>query len=252
MTDSSHSESDGSGEETWDELELAYQRALAALDSLEAADPTLAGAEQPQGASTSSDHPATQVSTGSFAANERTTEIGPSARVTPRQIFEAVLFVGGQPLTSRKLAALLREEFDADYVDRTIGELNAQYADEERPYEIRLGEGGYRMELRPEFARVRNRAFGLAPKEVRLSQEALEILALVAYRQPVTRQQIEDAGKENPGGVLNQLLRRELIVLERTGRDGKQVAYRTTPRFLQVFGLGNLDDLPRADELSFK
>ena len=70
------------------------------------------------------------------------------ARPTPRQIIEACLFVGGNPLTSNRISVVLRGEFDADFVDREINELNRLYAVEERPYEIRLGEGGYRLALR--------------------------------------------------------------------------------------------------------
>lgn len=173
-------------------------------------------------------------------------------RVSPRQIIEAALFVGGTPLTAKKLCAMLRGEYDLDFIEQTIDELNLQYVEEARPYEIRLGEGGYRLVLRPEFERVRNRVYGVVPKEVKLSQEVLEVLALVAYRQPVSKEDIENFGKSNPGGALRQLLRRELISIER-GSDGrKDVRYHTTSRFLSLFGLSDLDELPQADELSFK
>jgi segregation and condensation protein B len=108
------------------------------------------------------------------------------------------------------------------------------------------------MTLRPEFDRVRNRVYGLGPKEVKLSQEALEVLALVAYRQPVSQQQIEEACKKNAGGLLRQLLRRELVVIERPDKKQKDVQYRTTARFLSLFGLADIDELPRADELDLK
>ena len=94
--------------------------------------------------------------------------------------------------------------------------------------------------------------FGLGPKEVRLSQDALEVLALVAYHQPITKQQVEDQGKRNAGTILQQLLRRELISLERDGKSRKNVKYRTAPRFLSLFGLSGIDELPQADELDLK
>lgn len=174
------------------------------------------------------------------------------ARVTPRQIIEAALFVGGKPLTAKKLCAMLRGEYDLDFIEQTIDDFNSQYADEARPYEIRLGEGGYRLVLRPEFERIRNRVYGIVPKEVKLSQEVLEVLALVAYRQPVSKEDIEVQGKPNPGGALRQLLRRELISIERGTGGRKDVRYQTTSRFLSLFGLASLDELPQADELSFK
>ena len=107
------------------------------------------------------------------------------------------------------------------------------------------------MELRPEFDPVRNRVFGVGPKEVRLSQEALEILALVAYRQPISRKDIDAVGRESAGSVLRHLLRRELVAIERVD-GGVGVNYVTTHRFLELFSLGRLDELPQADELDMK
>jgi segregation and condensation protein B len=107
--------------------------------------------------------------------------------ITPRQIIEAALFVGGMPLTTKKLCGLLRGDFSAEFVERSIEELNALYLAEGRPYEIRLGEGGYRMAVRSEYEPVRNRVFGVGQREVRLTQEALEVLSLVAYKQPISR-----------------------------------------------------------------
>ncbi len=175
-----------------------------------------------------------------------------ASRITPMQVIEAALFVGGTPLTTKRIRLLLRAEYDQDFVERTVGELNHQYATEGRPYEITFGEGGYRMALRPEFESVRSRVYGLGPKEVRLSQDALEVLALVAYQQPITRQRIEEQGRNNSGIILRQLLRRELITIERNQKSRKDVRFRTTPRFLSLFGLGRLDELPRADDLNFK
>ena len=174
-----------------------------------------------------------------------------SRPMQPGRILEAVLFVGGPPLTSKKLCSLLRREFDQDYVDRKIEELNEQYKAQNRPYEITLGEGGYRMELSSEYDAVRDRVYGLGPREIKLSQEALEVLSMVAYRQPVSKQTLEDSGKENAGATLRQLLRRDLIALERGEKRG-DVQYTTTNRFLELFGLGDLEELPVADDLEFK
>jgi segregation and condensation protein B len=170
--------------------------------------------------------------------------------VTPSQVIEAALFVGGQALTAGKLYALLRGAITVDQVPEFIDELNTLYAAQERPYEIRLGDGGYRLELRPEYDRLRARVFGQGPREVRLSQDLLEVLALVAYRQPITQEEIEALGKASPGNQLRQLLRRELIQLERDPEQPKEVRYRTTERFLSVFGLANLADLPQPDDLA--
>jgi segregation and condensation protein B len=184
-----------------------------------------------------------------------TTEESPpvvEVRPTPRQIIEACLFVGGNPLTSNRISVVLRGEFDADFVDREINELNRLYAVEERPYEIRLGEGGYRLTLRDEFERIRHKVYGLGPKEVRLSQEALEVLAVVAYHQPIKQARVEELGKPGCGPILRQLVRRELIAIARDPEHPKDVNYNTTPRFLSLFGIGSLEELPRHEQVTFK
>lgn len=78
------------------------------------------------------------------------------------------------------------------------------------------------------------------------------MLALVAYRQPVTQAEIEDLGRPAAAPLLRQLLRRELISIQRDEKNRKKVEYSTTRRFLSVFGLANIDELPQADELAFK
>src|SRR5262245_42777184 len=172
--------------------------------------------------------------------------------VSPAHVIEAALFVGGGPLTARKIAGLLRGSQQAKDVEQTIDELNDAYVAQARPYEIRLGDGGYRLELRPEYDRLRHRVYGSGPREVRLSQDVLEVLALVAYRQPISEREIEGHGKQNAGNLLRQLLRRDLIAFERGPGGRKDLHYHTTARFLSVFGLGTLDELPQAEDLARK
>lgn len=174
------------------------------------------------------------------------------SKVSPVQVIEAALFVGGTPLTARKICGLLRGSSDTAFVEQSIDELNAAYQAQGRPYEIRLGEGGYRLELCPEFDRLRHRVYGSGPREVRLAQDVLEVLALVAYRQPISQKEIESQGKDNAGNLLRQLLRRDLISFERGPGGRKDLQYQTTPRFLSVFGLAGLADLPQAEDLAKK
>lgn len=244
------------------DLEAAYRKALEANDAVEWEFDHLAPSEE---ASEDGDSP--EDSAAEDVSGEADAESGESSestaqsdskpdpipqRVTARQVIEAAIFVGGDPLTSKKLCYMLKGDYDLDAVERAIEDLNLQYVDEARPYEIRLGEGGYRMVLREEFERIRNRVFGIGPREVKLSQDVLEVLALVAYRQPITPEEIENLGKAKPGPLLRQLLRRELISLERDTENRKRVTYSTSKRFLSLFGLGSLDELPQADELAFK
>lgn len=271
-----------------DDLEAAYLKAMSALDASDLELPPAAPAKpiREQRRDTDSDGPSAAVSVSNstdddsglatVATNDDTTletlvepitELippapvvhssqaqtpTPEARLTPRQIIEACLFVGGSPLNSKKLVGILRGEFDSEFADREIDALNRQYAAEGRPYEIRLGEGGYRMALRDEFERIRHKVYGLGPKEVRLSQEALEVLAVVAYHQPIKQAQVEALGKPGCGSVLRQLLRRELLAVERDPATPREVSYKTTSRFLSLFGIRNLDDLPRHEQVSYK
>jgi segregation and condensation protein B len=173
--------------------------------------------------------------------------------VSPRAVIEAALFVGGDvSLTARRLASLIGGNTDAKLSVRIIDQLNESYADENRPYEIRLHEGGFRLELKEQFANVQLKVFGLGPREVRLSPETLEVLAFIAYNQPVEKKEVGELSQRNAQAVLRQLLRLRLVELERTGSRRSEVAYRTGQRFLELFGLNDLEDLPQADVFSFK
>jgi segregation and condensation protein B len=174
-------------------------------------------------------------------------------RLDPAQVIEALLFVGGQPLTAKTICDLLRSDFDAGFVEQAIAEIEHRYSRQNRPYEIRRGEGGYRIALRSEYEPLRNRVYGFGPKQVRLSQEALEILALVAYRQPISRRKTEEIAKRNAGSALRQLSERGLLVLERPdGTPLEDAQYRTSARFLQLFGVARLDDLPQIEDINYK
>ncbi len=167
------------------------------------------------------------------------------------QVLEALLFVGGGPLPTKKLLDVLGGSTTSEQLDELLMQLNTRYLTEGRPYEIRLQTGGYVLQLREEFEAVRSRTYGHGPKDVKLAQDALEVLALIAYRQPATKEELEEMGRPNLGPILRQLLRRQLVVLERDEGDDA-ARYRTTPRFLGLFGLQSLADLPQAGDFNFK
>ncbi len=241
------------------EIEEAYLRALQANEAVEREldnsttrdHPHDDGSAEPNAGPTES---TIEDSAGTVTVEEAESSSGAdqSRRVSEKQVIEAALFVGGMPLTTKKLRQLLQADNALDVVERSVDALNQQYRGEQRPYEIILGEGGYRLVLRAEFEPLRSRVFGHGPKDVKLSQEILEVLSLVAYRQPVSKQEIEHAGKSNPAGSLRQLLRRELIEIERGDGGRKDVKYRTTGRFLSVFGLSTLEELPQSGDFEFK
>ncbi len=233
-----------------DEIDEQYRRAVEALNDADwdvPAGDAVATEAAEQHESTQPEEPASKQASTDEDGAERT-----NPRFTPMQILEAALFVGGTPLSSKKLASLLGDSFDSTAVQALVDELNHTYDDEARPYEVQLGEGGYNLSLRESYARVRDRTFGIGPREVRLSQDALEVLAFVAYQQPVTREETEQTGKQNAGSLLSQLVRRQLIAVHRDSENPKLVHYRTTDRFLSVFGIGGIDELPLVDALASK
>jgi segregation and condensation protein B len=253
-----------SADESWsvEEIERLYQKALDAVDAvandLNAATDALtseADSDRPEPTATAVT-PTTVGAPESPVESKATTEADTSdVPVGPEQVLEALLFVGGKPLTIKAMGTVLRGEFDAVFIETAIEQLRERYADQNRPYEIHLTDGGYCMRLRSDFEPERNRVYGFGPRQVRLSQDTLEVLSLVAYRQPISRRSIEEIGKRGAGSHLRQLLQRELVVLER-GEGGvgaeKDVTYRTSPRFLQLFGLRRLEELPQIEDLDFK
>jgi len=248
------------GEDGWDldDIEAAYQQALESLDTLEATVADVVGEPQfgahdealaldPVVVAPASSEPIPERSQSFFSS---TPLEAPAPSVTSRQVLEALLFVGGKTLPSRQLADVLSGSTSSEDVLRWIDELNALYDLECRPYRIELVEGGYRMQLRSEFEKVRHRVYGFGPREVKLSQEVLEILSFIAYSQPVSEAELDGLGREGTSAVVRQLLRRELIQLKRG--DQTEVLYETAPRFLEVFGLRSMHDLPLPGDFAFK
>jgi segregation and condensation protein B len=105
------------------------------------------------------------------------------------------------------------------------------------------------LALRPRYQPVMEKLYGTM-REARLSQAAVDVLALVAYRQPATKQEIDSLRGADCGGLLRQLVRRGLIAIVQRGEASqRQVSYGTTPRFLEMFQLKSLDDLPQTQDL---
>lgn len=170
------------------------------------------------------------------------------AAVTPRSILEAILFVGhptGESLTSERISALMRGVRPAE-IDDLVQELNAEYAAASAPYLIASVDVGYQMQLRAEFAGTRA-AFDGRIREARLSQAAIEVLAIVGYQQPVAADQIDRLRGKPSGAILSQLVRRDLLKFERPAAT-KIAAYSTTERFLSLFGIDDLNQLPRSHD----
>jgi segregation and condensation protein B len=181
-------------------------------------------------------------------------DLGPpnevACEVTPKTILEAILFVGnpnGDPLTSERIAALMRGVLPRE-IDDLVSELNAEYRNLGCPYSIVSVDAGYRLELRAEFAGLRDAFYGRI-REARLSQSAIDVLAIVAYQQPVGVDVIDRLRGKPSGAILSQLVRRDLLLLERPSDRKARPSYRTTERFLDLFDLDELGELPRSQEI---
>jgi segregation and condensation protein B len=169
----------------------------------------------------------------------------------PQSIVEALLFVGrpdNAPMSSRELAAAMRGVSPAE-VDAAVRHLNGHYETDGSPYEI-VGTGtGYKLELRPEFERTRDRFSGRV-REARLSPAALEVLSIVAYHQPITVSETNERRGKPSGPILATLVRRQLLRIDRPEQRGGAPSYSTTPRFLRLMGLESLAALPQSEELA--
>jgi segregation and condensation protein B len=169
-----------------------------------------------------------------------TPELPPS----PEQIIEAMLFVGGHPLTAEVACSAVRG-LTAERFHAAVDALNRRYREQWRPYTIEARDAGFVLVVRATYRNLRERLFG-GIRETRLSQPALDVLSVVAYRQPVGKAEVDAIRGTDSGAVLRQLVRLGMVAVQHRGESGaREVRYGTTPRFLQVFGLSSLDELPR-------
>jgi segregation and condensation protein B len=172
----------------------------------------------------------------------------PATPPPPLRIIEALLFVGGAPLTPKRAREILRG-LTTEQFDEAITGLNADYRRQGRPYSIQAHGAGWLLTLRPRYRHVVEKLYG-GVREARLSTAAIDVLALVAYRQPITKPDVDTLRGADSGALLRQLVRRGLIqVAPVPGARPKEAAYATTLRFLDMFNLQSLDDLPKTHDL---
>jgi len=158
-----------------------------------------------------------------------------------KSALEAVLMVVDEPITEIALATAV--ELPVEDVREVLTELEEEYAADQRGFTLRQVGGGWRMYSRSDYAPVVEK-FLLEGQQARLTQASLETLAVIAYRQPISRSRVSAVRGVNVDGVVRTLLSRGLI--EEVGTDGEHgaVLYGTTTYFLERLGLGTLDDLP--------
>jgi len=173
---------------------------------------------------------------------QRTEETGAS----PKSIIEALLFASDRPLTLQKLAEV--SGLGAQTVRVSIEELNREYEDQGHSYAIEEIGGGFQILTLPEFSQWVG-ALTRSEVESRLSKAALETLAIVAYKQPVLRAEVDAIRGVQSGQIIRTLMEKGLVRI--TGRKevaGRPMLYGTTRKFLEAFGLRSVGDLPKAEE----
>jgi segregation and condensation protein B len=164
------------------------------------------------------------------------------------QIVEAVLFASDAPLKAEEIARA-DGSLDEDIVEEAIRALQAQYGESERSFQVVELAEGFQILTRAEFAPYLER-FDTVPRPSRLSGPALETLAIIAYRQPIGRIEVEYVRGVACGGVIRTLQDRALVdVVARGEGIGRPLLYGTTQRFLNHFGFRVINDLPRVEEL---
>lgn len=160
---------------------------------------------------------------------------------------EAVLFATDTPLTAAKIAQVVGVGQSA--VNKAIAALNERYDEMGAAFHIKAIAGGYRMQTRPEHDEVVSRLHA-DRRDHKLSQASMETLAIIAYRQPILRADIEAIRGVSCGEVLRNLMDKQLAkIVGRANVLGRPMLYGTTRKFLEVFGLAGLEDLPNVEEL---
>jgi segregation and condensation protein B len=164
-----------------------------------------------------------------------------------KSALEAIIYVADEPATVDQLASVLGEE--KHVVRAALDELVASYANDERGVEIRAVAGGYRVYTKPQHHDLVRRFIKSLRPPLRLTMPALETLAVIAYKQPVTQPEIQEIRGVNCAGVIETLLEKRLVTT--AGRKqviGRPILYRTSKDFLMRFGLGDVDELPSLKE----
>ena len=173
-----------------------------------------------------------------------------SLDVSPASILEAILFVGhpeNKPLMPRDVARAIRG-VSLEEVEQLVVKLNECYQEGSTPYEITSIEGGYLMQLREEAQLLREKFYSKI-KDRRLSQAAIDVLAIIAYNQGITRDVVDQLRDRSSGAILSQLVRRKILRIEQQDEKPRKPRYFTGDRFLELFHLESIDDLPQTYDL---
>ncbi len=165
-----------------------------------------------------------------------------------RRVLEAVLFATDRPVTVEQLLCAVPEE-TPERIEGTLEEMTRAYRQEGAGFQLEQIGGGYMLRTDPEMHEYVTR-FLVGKRRSRLSRAAMETLAIVAYRQPITRGEMEEIRGVDCGQVLHTLLERDLVTVRgRSQALGRPLLYGSTEEFLRYFGINSLSDLPSPEEL---
>ena len=165
-----------------------------------------------------------------------------------RKIIEALLFASPEPLTQAKVNGIFNP--DTPNLKEVVLKLNEQYVHDDHAFEINEVAGGYQLVSRQEYEHFIRKMLSKSGR-ISLSSAALDSLAIIAYKQPIGRYEVEAIRGVDSSGVLKTLLNRNLIKIK--GRDsgpGRPLLYQTTDKFLEHFGLNRLSDMPKLKEIT--
>jgi segregation and condensation protein B len=166
-----------------------------------------------------------------------------------KTIVEAVLFVSDEPVSDDRLASVAGEGVTAQAVRQAVSELRAEYETSGRAFAIEEIAGGWQLFTRPQFNPYLKKLIQ-ARREARFTQAALETLAIIAYKQPASRAEIEDIRGVAAGDMIRTLMEKGLVRIAGRGQQvGRPLLYGTTRKFLLSFGLSNIKDLPSDKQL---
>ena len=166
-----------------------------------------------------------------------------------KTIVEAILFASDQPVSADRLADAAGEDIAVGMVKKAVEELLADYDAQGRAFTIEEVAGGYQLFTRPEYNKYLKPLLR-ARQQARLTQAALETLAIIAYKQPVARAEVEDIRGVACGDMIRALMEKGLVrIAGRSEQIGRALLYGTTKKFLQAFGLSSVKDLPSDKQL---
>jgi len=167
-----------------------------------------------------------------------------------KQLVESLIFASDVPISENKIASIIEEDATPGQVNKIVNDLNGEFLETKRAFSIVRIAGGYQVNTRPDFSPWIKKLYKGRIK-TRLSQASLESLAIIVFKQPISKVEVDDIRGVNSGGVIKNLLERNLIsIAGRSDGPGKPLLYGTTKEFLHYLGINDVSELPKPKEIA--